>query len=374
MSTQPLKTPNPGHQNPTYGSTAPPPPPPPPPPYQRSTPLPPPLSPSPRFRFPPIRNRIRDFIRDYSLPAFVIGLVVFIVGGLYYICDGCFHTCTVPDDAPIVVSKQLISLKEYPYLNVLLDNGIKGDIYISTSYESNEDAIIIASMSASNPKMLGYMSHNFTLNRFTAEAESRVFLDMTDSERKKALSRNCTRVKVEVILPRDSQHYFNIKINNSYRGNVYAQLGQMRKLAIKDFLVKSRAGDIKIKGLVAHEEVQLETGKGNIEAQGITVSKTTKLLATGDIDAQLISTSPQLDLTVDSSDGSAKLVLMRPFWGHFKVTSSHLPELNVRRDFLWVTSRDNHTIAGFFSYNGNEPLYYPMVSVKGHTAMLEMRV
>ncbi|KAF9568817.1 hypothetical protein EC968_002838 [Mortierella alpina] len=285
-------------------------------------------------------------------------LIIFVIW-----CDCLFTpTCEIPSDAEVTTFNRTIDVAQYKGLSFKLDRGISGDIVVSRSRNvSDTDLRIVVFMKASTPLMLSSMAASVDLDPYSSVATSRVFMNMNDSALKKALHRNCTWVDVRIILPATLGGGFeSLEIDSSRKGNVLVRLDD---LELKEKLViRAQEGDIAVWDVRVGQEVKIETKRGDIEVHRLWADERVVAKAAGSVALDMGPTSQYLNLEATSTRKAAVVILTRAFYGHVSLNSDRVPEV-IARCCFYVTSVSNHTMDGFFTPNGYEPLYLPRVVV-----------
>ncbi|KAG0012269.1 hypothetical protein BGZ80_000090 [Entomortierella chlamydospora] len=300
---------------------------------------------------------------------FVLAIIIWVAS----LCEDCWYTCSIPEDAQILTFNQVIDPNVFRELSLRLDKGITGDVVVSTSRDpAQRDILIKASMRASTPTMLQFISHELHLtNGSYRRAESTIFMNMTESELNQALKRNCTRVNIDIIFPRYLTEYGIIEINSLYRGNV--KVNYDREFLSDQLFIRSTSGNVALDYVIVRDELNVEARSGSIYAMAA-VKRAVRMTASDTVQLISTSTSSSLDVTAVSLRGRAIVTSQRRFYGHFLIWSSQSrPELIGPSDYLVVTTSDNHTIEGFYTSNGWEPPRLPRLQVKGSSARLELR-
>lgn len=162
-------------------------------------------------------------------------------------------------------------------------------------------------MQASSPQMLEHMSHILTFDTTRGKAESRIFIDMANTDLEKALKRNCTRVSVNIIFPWHLKEFDAIEIYNAFRGDVEVNLQDVYLL--ERLFVRVERGDATIKAYV-DRSIEVESRTGKVEAD-VKAQKTVVITTRHDLDLRVTSGSPDLNVRAVSTKSSAKAVLVR---------------------------------------------------------------
>ncbi|KAI8601563.1 hypothetical protein EDD21DRAFT_374155 [Dissophora ornata] len=301
-----------------------------------------------------------------------LAIVVSLVLILLCISFDSFDSCDIPHDADVTTVIQAIDPIKYQELFFQLERGINGNIAVSQSRDSGERNIIVfVSMQASSPLILPHMRSALGLEDSQSRAKSRIFIDMAPSELDNALRNDCTRVSVNIVFPQNIDEFKTVEIQSTFRGNVHVKLDGVyltNRLAIT-----ANNGNIVIKRAIVKRELDVVAIAGKIQAQA-EVGRYVTMRARGDLELVLASSSSILEVKAISTDAFAKVVLTRPFFGHFSIsTTSSPPKLYFPNHAPVIQVSDNHTLEGFFSPYGYEPGRLPRVEVKGHTALLEAR-
>ncbi|KAG0205284.1 hypothetical protein BGX28_003086 [Mortierella sp. GBA30] len=288
----------------------------------------------------------------------IIGLLVLIV----MLCD--FSDCQIPDDAEVLAFNQTIDVTKYSGLSFKLDQGISGDIVVSQSrIRSEKDIQIFMYMKASTPSMLGNMAASLDVEPRNSLARSRVFMNMTNSDLKNALKKNCTWVDVEIIFPyRLDGGFESLEIYNTFKGNIQIRLDDV--LLREKLILQTTRGDVTVKDVAIVRKVNIVANDGRIDAR-VTADGVVVLKASRDVELELSSRSNRLDMKVSSTSDDVIVILTRSFYGHISLSSSsERPELMAGCCF-YVTRSDNHTLKGYFSMSGYEPYYLPRIEIDG---------
>ncbi|KAG0041749.1 hypothetical protein BGZ83_001361 [Gryganskiella cystojenkinii] len=319
------------------------------------------------------RNNIPYKWRQRFSACLCFSTIIALFVAFVFWCD-CFHgACEVPEDAPIIRMNQTINADLYPELVFHLDRGITGNIAVSRSRNKNDkDILILMSMQASTPEMLGNMTSSLELNPRTARAESRIFMNMTQSALEKALRRNCTRVNVEIVFPADLPEYRSIEINSNHRGDVRVRLDEIyltHKLSIK-----TKRGNVEIRDTIVERGLQVQAG-GSIRAD-VEAEDLVEMVADSSLRLKLASFSSGLIVKVRSGRDAA-VYLSQPFRGNFLLkSSSHDVRPSVWGPpcctYIDTSKSDNYTLKGYVSNSGWPPGYTPRIEIRGGTARLDI--
>ncbi|KAF9112564.1 hypothetical protein BGX27_003155 [Mortierella sp. AM989] len=307
-----------------------------------------------------------------GLVIFVVCIISVLIILSFMFCEDCFYTCRIPENAQVIKLIQSIDPNIYNELKVQLDVGITGNIFVTRSKDIfQQDIIITTTMKASTPRMLKYMTQDLVLKNGTSRAESSIFMNMTNTELKQALKRNCTLVDVEIAFPRQLSEFGTIEIHSLYRGTIQVVLDE--EFMFDRFLVRAEKGNVNIKDAVVKGELNVMAKEGSIEAIAA-VKKVANLSAKNKLDFQLASKSSELDVRAISHTDRASVVLTRRFYGHFSVmTTDSRPELLAPTAFLMLIKSDNHTLYGYISEDGWEPWCLPRLQIRGSSAKLELQ-
>jgi hypothetical protein len=162
------------------------------------------------------------------------------------------------------------------------------------------------SMQASTPEMLSFMTSSLELSPRLGKAESKIFMDMPKRMLDKALNRNCTKVNVEIIFPRQLSEFHTIEIESSHKGNVRIRMDEI--YLTNKLWVRTKVGNVNIKDTVVENELNVQA-KGKLEAN-VAVKSLVKLEASGDINLDLASLSSSLDVNANAG-GKAIVFLVR---------------------------------------------------------------
>ncbi|KAF9186612.1 hypothetical protein BGZ51_001867 [Haplosporangium sp. Z 767] len=310
------------------------------------------------------------FSMDLGFPDYFIPLLVFLL--LYWV--GYFYVCVIPDDAKIVTFNQTIDPSQYTNLFFHLDRGITGDVIVTQSRDRVEQNIqIFVTTKASTAEMLQHISSSLDFKPRTFRAESKFFMDMESSDLKRALSKNCTWVEIDVILPYRLGSIDSLEIQSTFKGGVQIR---MDEASITDkLIVKAKEGDVSLKETRIGKELNLVADGGKVEARRIAIDKVVRINARREVDLELDSRSSSLDVKVSSASEYAQVLLMQPYWGHIALKSYWGPsELFTRQCCFYTQKSDEHHLEGYFSIIGFEPWGLPKVEIKGSdSARLEVR-
>ncbi|KAG0247990.1 hypothetical protein BG011_000658 [Mortierella polycephala] len=286
---------------------------------------------------------------------------------------GYFYVCVIPEDAKIVTFNQTIDPSQYTNLFFHLDRGITGDVIITQSRDRAEQNIqILVTTKASTAEMLQHIASSFDFEPRSLRAESKFFMDMESSDLKRALSKNCTWIEVDVILPYRLGSIDSLEIQSTFKGGVQIRMDQV---SITDkLIVKAKEGDVTLKDTKIGKELNLVADGGRVEARGVTIDKVVRINARREVDLELDSKSSSLDVKVSSAE-YAQVVLMRSYWGHIALKSYFDPPELVTRQCCFYTRKSNdRSLEGYFSITGFEPWGLPKVEIKGdYSARLEVR-
>lgn len=163
------------------------------------------------------------------------------------------------------------------------------------------------SMKASTPDMLSYLAKSLQLSSQKGRAESSIFMNMTEPVLKKALQRNCTRVEVDIVFPRNLTGFRGIEIQSSVRGNVLVRMDD--NSLINRMVIKTQNGDVEIEDTIVDKELNVRSG-GSIKAD-VKVKSLVDLEASGRINLELASKSPTLFVKAKSSSNKVIVFLVR---------------------------------------------------------------
>ncbi|KAF9963434.1 hypothetical protein BGZ70_007421 [Mortierella alpina] len=295
-------------------------------------------------------NSVRPTIKRASPLLIVLGVIALLI------------IFMIPRDAEVTTLNQTIDAALYRGLSFKLDRGISGDIVVSRSRNvSDTDIRVFVSMKASTSLMLESMAASVDLDPYTSVAKSRVFVNMTDPDLKKALARNCTWVDVRIIFPFTLDKGFkSLEIDSSRKGSVLVLL---EDLELKEKLViYAREGSIAVRDVRVGTEVKLEAERGDIEVHRLWADERVVAKASGSVVMDMGETSQYLDLEAISTKNAAVAILTKAFHGHVSLKSKRMPEV-IARCCFYVTYTTNHTMEGFFTPNGYEPLFLPRVEL-----------
>ncbi|KAF9285069.1 hypothetical protein BGZ68_004164 [Mortierella alpina] len=310
-------------------------------------------------------NRVWPTLKRAS-PILIAVAFIAIIIILVIWCD-CFFTptCEIPGDAEVVTFNQTIDVAVYKGLSFKLDRGISGDIVVSRSRNVlDTDIRVYVSMKASSSLMLKSMATSVDLDPYASVAKSRVFMDMTDSDLKKALSRNCTWVDVRIIFPSTLDNGFeSLEIDSSRKGSVQVRLDSLELR--EKLVIHAREGDVNVRDVRVGQEVKIEAERGHIETRHLWAEERAVVKA-GSVNMDMGATSPYLWLEATSTQKAAVVILTQMFHGHVSLKSSRIPEV-IARCCFYITEATNHTLDGFFSPSGYEPHYLPRVVVSAKT-------
>ena len=168
---------------------------------------------------------------------------------------------------------------------------------------------MFVSMKASTPLMLESMAASVDLDPYSSLAKSRIYMNMSDPDLKKALARNCTWVDVRIIFPMTLDNGFDsLEIESSRKGSVHVRLDD---LELKEKLaIRAREGDITIRDVRVGEELTIEAERGHIDARHLWADERVVAKA-GSIHMDMRPTSPYLDLEATSTKKAAIVTLVR---------------------------------------------------------------
>ncbi|CAO3567895.1 unnamed protein product [Mortierella alpina] len=307
-------------------------------------------------------NSVWAIIKRASPLLIVLGVISLLIIFMVW-CDCLFTpTCEIPRDAEVTTLNQTIDAALYKGFSFKLDRGISGDIVVSRSRNASDtDIRVFVSLKASTSLMLESMAVSVDLDPYTSVAKSRVFMNMTDPDLKKALARNCTWVDVHIIYPATLNNGFeSLEIDSSRKGSVLVRL---EDLELKEKLViYAREGKIAVRDVRVGQEVKMEAERGDIEVHRLWADERVVAEAAGSIVMDMGKTSQFLDLKAVSSRNAAVVMLTKAFHGHVSLKSRRVPEV-IARCCFYVTHASNHTMEGFFTPNGYEPLFLPRVEL-----------
>lgn len=162
-------------------------------------------------------------------------------------------------------------------------------------------------MKASTPDMLSLMAKSLQLTPQRGRAESSLFMNMTEPVLKKALQRNCTRVDVDIVFPRNLTVYRGIDIQSSFRGNVWIKMDDV--YLTDKMAIKTTRGDVQIEDAIVEKELNVRSG-GLIQAD-VKVKSLVDLEANGRINLELASKSPTLYVKAKSLSSKVIVFLVR---------------------------------------------------------------
>ncbi|KAF9153680.1 hypothetical protein BG015_002890 [Linnemannia schmuckeri] len=310
------------------------------------------------------------------LVAAVVGIAL--LWGLIHVVERLSYECKIPEDAQVTTMEYSFDPADYREFFFHLDEGITGDISVSQSKDRIESNVtILITAQGSTPEMLSAISLNTIPSRRSSFLETNIFLNMKSSEVRAALSRNCTRVEVDIIFPRRLLDYDLIQLESNYAGNVIVAMDPKGAASIERLEISTKSGSTLVKDVSVTEAMNVVTkgGEGKVEAQ-VDAAKVIRVQAKKDVSLTLESWTNALDLKVDTSS-NAQVTMKTPFYGHFWLkTTSYFssPEFFASTCCYYERMRDNNTIIGYMSYNGYEPGYLPRIDIKGYTTRLDLLV
>ena len=154
------------------------------------------------------------------------------------------------------------------------------------------------SMQASTPEMLGNMTSSLEVIPRTARAESRIFMNMTNSALKEALRRNCTRVQVEIVFPYGLREYTSIEIRSSHKGNVRVRMDDI--YLTNKLTITTNKGSVDIRDTTVEQELKVQAS-GSLRAD-VEVENLVNLGSSGPLRLNLASWSSNLNVNARSND------------------------------------------------------------------------
>ncbi|KAG0379317.1 hypothetical protein BGX24_000874 [Mortierella sp. AD032] len=244
--------------------------------------------------------------------AAVIGLAV-LLGIIIMVCN-ISPTCEVPENAEVATMSYTFNPEDYREFFFHLDEGIMGDIIVTQSRDREENNVTITiTAQGSTPDMLSAIALNALPNRRTSLVETNIFLNMNPSELRTALSRNCTRVEVEIAFPRSLVDYDLIQLESRYGGHVVVQLQDettaRTTTTVERIEILAKGGDVSVKQVSVARALNIVAKQGVVQAD-VEVGKIVKVQAS-DVDLALESISSSMDVKVSSSN-KAQVIMKAP--------------------------------------------------------------
>ncbi|KAF9585612.1 hypothetical protein BGW38_001574 [Lunasporangiospora selenospora] len=229
-----------------------------------------------------------------------------------------FYTCVIPDDAETITVNQTINAWDYKNLYFHLDKGVTGDVVLSQSRNWKEkDIQIFMSMRASTPDMMHYLTADLRLDVQQlapkqrsidgGRAESFIFINMESPDLTRALSRNCTQVKVNIVFPRNLEKFDSIEVQSTFGGSISVRT---EDLQLRNKLTLSTTkGDVSVQDIRVKRETRLKTSNGKVVADNLGAGRSIEIEATGGADIELTGDNDELDANISTSSGKSIVLL-----------------------------------------------------------------
>ncbi|KAF9931726.1 hypothetical protein FBU30_009650 [Linnemannia zychae] len=314
---------------------------------------------------------VDNWLKDHAVHIFTAVVGSLVLGCIVVAIIHEANECKVPENAEETIISYSYDPADFRDFFFHLDEGISGDIYVSQSRDRVESNVTIhISAKGNTHDMLSAISFKTNPNHRGGILETKIHLDMTPSEISAALSKNCTRVEVDIIFPRHMIEYNLIQLESRYKGDVRLRLENTVNVERVEILAKS--GSVQVRDVVVTDEMNIVAKRGRVETQSVEIQNAIRVNAKSDVSLELISYTYSMNAKVFTG-GNAQVRLRNQFWGHFSLTttSDNPPQLVSVQYGYNEQERTNNTLKGFMSYSGYEPGYLPRVDIRGLTARLE---
>ncbi|KAF9316838.1 hypothetical protein BG003_001498 [Podila horticola] len=341
---------------------------------------------NPRFRDLRKEREQDRKIRNLTIVASVLGLLVLFefISGLYLDIEGYSLAKGLPYPVPTkippicnleqVEPEHSISIlsgdKNFQVIQVLLDEGVAGDINISINDDEDAtDIYVVQSRKFSHESIQPHLDtvtlYNF--GSFNPVYSLSYMLNYTQDERRDFLydRHRCASVDIRIVFP---QYYpfDRLELQTLYRGDININMEDREVNLIKAKTVK---GNINIKQTSA-ADMLLEAPGGAIDASISSFNKLETYSAENTV-IDMVDWPFLLDMR---SVSEKSITVKYPYKGHFTLSSTTRPELTGNLDVpLTFTKKNKNTLEGFIGVDWMNQDVMPRMFLTGHDTKLVLK-
>ncbi|KAF9404594.1 hypothetical protein BGZ94_004060 [Podila epigama] len=255
--------------------------------------------------------------------------------------------------------------------DVIMDEGIMGDIFIRTNNDPNVTDIVVEKAQSFSHRSVESRFFNVDVVPFFPGDKRytiRYLLDYTQEERHHQLYKRhqCAGVRLTIVFPQGFE-VRRLNLQSRYKGNTDVQLA---RFPLMDQLsVMTAHGDITVNGVTA-QEIDLKAPGGTIDAH-INTYVSLDTFSSGDTIIDFQDWPFFADIKAESDK---RVTVKYPFMGHFLMQSHNQPQVTGFNDTVVIVKRDDgHIMEGMLGTEWVNYLPIPRVHMKGYDTVLELK-
>ncbi|KFH63548.1 hypothetical protein MVEG_10957 [Podila verticillata NRRL 6337] len=344
---------------------------------------------------PLLNTRFRDVrkereqerkIRNLTIIASVLGLLVLFefITGLYLDTEGYTLAKELPYPVPAkfapvcnlenVEAEHSISIlsgeQNFQVIQVLLDEGVAGDISISINDDDDAtDIFVVHSQKFSHKSIKPHLDTVTLYNFMTPNPVYSLsyMLNYTQDERRDFLydRQRCASVDIRIVLPQ-FYPFDRLELQTLYRGDININ---MENREVNLINAKTAKGNINIKQTGAADMV-LNAPGGAIDASISTFNKLVTYSAEDTV-IDMVDWPFLLDMR---SVSEKSITVKYPYKGHFTLSSTTRPVLTGNLDVpLTFTKKNMNTLEGFIGVDWLNRDVMPRMFLTGHDTKLVLK-